>query len=319
MLRSFALFIAGCLLCMACSGNRQQSLITTEGILEDLRSNAVKDVVIDSDTYNEMDDQYAIAYALASDRINVIALHAAPYFDPYNDRSTSFKDGMERSYKEICRVLEVTGNQGKSPVFKGAEHSIAEDPAGFDPDNPAARNLVQIARKARKPVYVLCLGMITNVAAALMLDPSIKDKIVIVWLGTHCFSKGDLDEFNLRQDYRAGLMVMNSGVPLDKHPLVYWEKGTVSADAHYQYPHDIINDAPCFMGVLHYKFIAADIEEYKKRASNDSTFAGNGAFYREYMNYYNEQKEKSLMYEGSVEFTSSGALNKIPVIDWRLP
>lgn len=214
MLRSFALFIAGCLLCMACSGNRQQSLITTEGILEDLRSNAVKDVVIDSDTYNEMDDQYAIAYALASDRINVIALHAAPYFDPYNDRSTSFKDGMERSYKEICRVLEVTGNQGKYPVFKGAEHSIAEDPAGFDPDNPAARNLVQIARKARKPVYVLCLGMITNVAAALMLDPSIKDKIVIVWLGTHCFSKGDLDEFNLRQDYRAGQMVMNSGVPL---------------------------------------------------------------------------------------------------------
>lgn len=115
------------------------------------------------------------------------------------------------------------------------------------------------------------------------------------------------------------LRLMNSGVPLEKYPLVYWEQGTVSDDAHHQFPHDLINNAPCFMGVLHYKFIAADIEEYKKRASNDSTFAGNGAFYREYMNYYNEQKEKSLMYEGSVEFTSSGALNKIPVIDWRLP
>ena len=56
--------------------------------------------------------------------------------------------------------------------------------------------------------------MITNVAAALMLDPSIKEKIVVVWLGTNCFSNGSLSEVNLRGDYRAGQLVMNSGVPL---------------------------------------------------------------------------------------------------------
>ena len=51
-------------------------------------------------------------------------------------------------------------------------------------------------------------------AAALKLNPSIKDKIVVVWLGTNCFSKGHLNEFNLVQDYVAGQRVVDSGVPL---------------------------------------------------------------------------------------------------------
>lgn len=201
----FLLFIAAATL-FSCN-----EALTPEIILEDLQSDRIKDVVIDSDTYNEMDDQYAIAYALASDRMNVLALHAAPF---HNDRSTGFAEGMELSFKEMERVLEVTGCQGKYPVFKGAEKSVSDDPDQFDPNNPAAQNLVSIARKARKPVYVLCLGAITNVAAALMLDPSIKGSIVVVWLGTNCFSRGNLEEFNLYQDYMAGQKVVDSGVPL---------------------------------------------------------------------------------------------------------
>ena len=205
------LLLAGWVLCTGCTERRKAVPITPEGILEDLRSSRVKDVVIDSDTYNEMDDQYAIAYALASEKMHVLALHAAPFL---NDRSTSFGEGMELSFKEMERVLEVTGRQGEIPVFQGARRSLSEDPEGFDPENPASRNLVRIARKARKPVYVLTLGAITNVAAALKLDPSVKDRIVVVWLGTNCFSKGHLKEFNLLQDYAAGQQVVDSGVPL---------------------------------------------------------------------------------------------------------
>ena len=113
--------------------------------------------------------------------------------------------------------------------------------------------------------------------------------------------------------------LMNSRVPLDKHPLVYCEKGTVSADAHYQYPHSGINAAPCFMGILDYKFIDDDMEEYRKRASAQSTFVGNGVLYRQYMAFFDKNRSQTLMYSGSVEFNSSEALNKIPLIDWRLP
>ena len=105
-----------------------------------------------------------------------------------------------------------------------------------------------------------------------------------------------------------------SKIPLDKHPLVYWEKGTVSDDAHYQFPHDCINEAPCSMGILHYKFLDGDYEEYKKRASKKSKFAGRGFYYRKYLTFFNEQERRTFMYGGSIEFLCSETLNQIPFI-----
>ena len=43
------------------------------------------DMVLDTDTYNEVDDQFALSYALLSpEKLNVQAIYAAPF---YNDRS----------------------------------------------------------------------------------------------------------------------------------------------------------------------------------------------------------------------------------------
>ncbi|MDB5059507.1 MAG: Inosine/uridine-preferring nucleoside hydrolase, partial [Chloroflexi bacterium] len=51
-------------------------------------------MVLDTDTYNEIDDQFAIAYALLSpERIVVEAIYAAPF---HNDRSTGPGDGMRK-------------------------------------------------------------------------------------------------------------------------------------------------------------------------------------------------------------------------------
>ena len=48
------------------------------------------DMVLDTDTYNEVDDQFALCYALLSpERLNVQAVYAAPYF---NDRSTGLPE-----------------------------------------------------------------------------------------------------------------------------------------------------------------------------------------------------------------------------------
>ena len=112
--------------------------------------------------------------------------------------------------------------------------------------------------------------------------------------------------------------LMNSIVPLDKCPLVYFEKGTVSDDAHYQFPHNIINDAPCLMGILHYKFLDIDLEEYKRRASAGSTFVGHGALYRQYMAFFDGSGRQSFLYDGSVEFVSSESLKMIPFIEWSM-
>lgn len=113
--------------------------------------------------------------------------------------------------------------------------------------------------------------------------------------------------------------LMNSTVSLDKHPLIYWEKGTISDNAHYQFPHSSIDEAPCLLGILHYKFLDTDIEEYRKRASKKSSFAGKGEYYRQYMSYFDKQKQQSFMYNGSIEFNTSETLKKITLIKWCLP
>lgn len=77
------------------------------------------DMVLDTDTYNEVDDQFALCYALLSpERLNVQAVYAAPYF---NDRSTGPLDGMERSYGEIVHLLDVMGRDPEGFAFRGSE------------------------------------------------------------------------------------------------------------------------------------------------------------------------------------------------------
>ena len=68
--------------------------------------------VLDTDTFNEIDDQYALAYSLLSpERMAVEAIYAAPFV---NDRSRSAAEGMEKSYEEI--QSERTGRSTARPL-----------------------------------------------------------------------------------------------------------------------------------------------------------------------------------------------------------
>ena len=61
-------------------------------------------MVLDTDTYNEIDDQFAVVYSLlSSERLRVEALYAAPF---HNSRSAGPGDGMEKSFDEIHRLLD---------------------------------------------------------------------------------------------------------------------------------------------------------------------------------------------------------------------
>ena len=57
-------------------------------------------MVLDTDTYNEIDDQFAVVYSLLSKGVHVEAIYAAPFF---NSRSSGPGDGMRKSYDEILR------------------------------------------------------------------------------------------------------------------------------------------------------------------------------------------------------------------------
>jgi inosine-uridine nucleoside N-ribohydrolase len=172
-------------------------------------------VVIDTDTYNEIDDQYAVAYGLLSpDRMDVEAIYAAPYL---NDRSTSPADGMEKSYQEILRLLKFLGRDAAGLAFRGSDRFFGADRKPIE--SPAVRDLIARAMKPRPtPLYVLTLGCPVNVSSAILLEPKIKEKIVVVWLGGANHDWPSAREFNLQQDLPASRVLFDSGVPFVQIP-----------------------------------------------------------------------------------------------------
>lgn len=174
------------------------------------------DMVLDTDTYNEVDDQFALIYALLSpERLNVEAIYAAPF---YNDRSTGAADGMEKSYREIVRLLAKMGKNPDGYVYKGSG-SFMSDPR-TPVDSPAARDLVRraMAREDGDPLIVAAIGAITNVASAILLEPRIIHKIIVVWLGGHPTAFPTAKEFNLSQDILAARTVFDCGVAMHLIP-----------------------------------------------------------------------------------------------------
>lgn len=182
------------------------------------------DVVIDTDTYNEIDDQFALSYLIKSDdKLNLKAIYAAPFF---NQKSEGPADGMEKSYQEIMNVLELLEREDLKPVvYRGSTEYMPSETEPVVSD--AAKDLVERAMTYTEehPLYVIAIGAITNVSSALVMKPEIKDRIVLIWLGGNATHWPHNKEFNLYQDVAGARVVFGCGVPLVQLPCM----GVVSA------------------------------------------------------------------------------------------
>lgn len=172
-------------------------------------------MALDTDAYNEIDDQFALVYALLSpERASVEAVYAAPF---HNSRSTGPADGMEKSYEEILRLLERLGQPAGGFAFRGSTAWLSE--TGRPAESEAVRDLIERGMAERSgPLYVLTIGAPTNVASALLLEPRLVDRIVVVWLGGQPRVHPTAKEFNLRQDPAASRLLFDCGAPLAHVP-----------------------------------------------------------------------------------------------------
>lgn len=172
------------------------------------------DVVLDTDAYNEIDDQFAISYLIKSkEKLNTKAIYAAPFL---NIRSVSPKDGMEKSYHEIFKIFSLL--EEKYDVFKGSEKFL--DNENTPVISPAAQDLAERIKNysPKNPLYVVAIGAITNIASAILLNPDVAENIVVIWLGGHALHYHHTKEFNMCQDVAAARVVMQSGVPFVQLP-----------------------------------------------------------------------------------------------------
>ncbi len=191
-------------------------------------------MVLDTDTYNEVDDQFALAYALLSpEKLKVEAVYAAPF---HNSRSEGPADGMEKSYQEILRLLEFMNVPSEGFVYRGSTGYLQDIKQPIRSE--AALDLVSkaLASSPEEPLYVVTIGCITNIASAILIEPGIINNIVVVWLGGNGLDWPTQREFNLMQDVLAAQVVLNSGVPLvitPCRPVVSHFHTTLPELAHY--------------------------------------------------------------------------------------
>ena len=175
------------------------------------------DVVLDTDAYNEVDDQFAISYMISNqDKLNIKGFTAAPFF---NQLSTSPSDGMHKSYDELIKLLIFANEEELSKkVYRGSEGYLPNENTPVE--SPAANFLAELANEysAKKPLYIVAIGAITNVASAFIKNPSMKEKTVVVWLGGHAHHMPHTAEFNMVQDVAAARVILNSGVPFVQLP-----------------------------------------------------------------------------------------------------
>ena len=166
-------------------------------------------LILDTDTYNECDDQFALSYLIKSkDLFNIEAITVASY--SHTKRDLTVRDGQELSYNEILKICNWLNFDTNNKVFKGSMDYIQN---GYDEKNNAVNKIIEIALKNNK-TYILGIGAITNIALAIKKEPKIVNKIEIVWLGGNELGYEDNLEYNFRQDVEAVKIVFESKVKL---------------------------------------------------------------------------------------------------------
>jgi purine nucleosidase len=177
---------------------------------------ATRRVIVDTDAKNEADDQYAIVHALLSPTLDVRGIVPAHFG---TERSAT---SMQDSRAEVDLLLQLMGLEGQVVVADGAERGIVDETT---PAPSAGAELIMAESRlasAGDPLFVAFLGPLTDMATAILLDPEIVTRdVVVVWIGG---MGHDVDwsydgvEFNLRNDIAAANVVFGSGITIWQIP-----------------------------------------------------------------------------------------------------
>lgn len=106
---------------------QNQKEINTAELLKRLEHPSGRvDVVLDTDTFNEIDDQFALAYLICSkEKLDLQAVYAAPFS---NEKAKDPAEGMEKSYQEILHILTLMERDDLKPaVYRGSTSFLSSE------------------------------------------------------------------------------------------------------------------------------------------------------------------------------------------------
>lgn len=183
-------------------------------------------VIVDNDFAGDPDGLVALAHQLLSPRTRTVLVTSSA-LDPKLagfaglDPARTAAAGAALA-GELLRRLDL---HAPPAVVAGAESFGT----GMAAQNAAARAIVAEAlRDDPLPLFVACGGALSNVAAALRLDPAIARRMTVVWIGGSA-AGDDAAEYNLDLDRDAARQVLDrAGVPVWQIPLEEYRRFQIS-------------------------------------------------------------------------------------------
>ena len=182
-------------------------------------------LLIDTDTANEIDDQYAIAWALMTpERMTVEAVTAEPFSFAHHIpellateaamlEGRSHPEHMVGGFQGWLGRLHAQGRRvqdlnlvGPAEGMELSYHEILRiyDKLGMDPAGKVFRGadrymtdladpvmseavevIIDLAKSDSGPLYIAAMGCVTNIAAALLTAPEIIKDIVVIWTSAY--------------------------------------------------------------------------------------------------------------------------------------
>lgn len=130
-------------------------------------------VILDCDTKNEIDDQFAIVYALRSPETNVLGVVSVQNTNKHGEKS------VDKYHKEAKTILKLCNS--KIPAFRGSRRPLKSK---NKPENsPGVQFIIDSALNLKAKVYVVGTGPCTDLVNACLIEPKIKRKCTFIWLG----------------------------------------------------------------------------------------------------------------------------------------
>ncbi len=188
-------------------------------------------VITNTDAKNEADDQFAIVHALLSPKFENVGFIAAHY------GITRHKDSMQQSYRELETIFEKMGFPSGGLLFHGCERPLASK-TEILPSEGASLIIEEAMKDDPRPLYVLFLGPLTDLASAYLQEPRIANRLTAIWIGGGAYPSGSI-EYNLSNDIHAANVVFSSTIPVWQVPKNVYEMIPVSLAELEQkvYPH----------------------------------------------------------------------------------
>jgi purine nucleosidase len=180
-------------------------------------------VILDNDFAGDPDGLFPLVHLALSPSVDLRAItasHLAPG-DVFDSSNTTATDGVATAH----RVLAALGvPRGTFAVLAGSNVALSD--TAHPERSPAVDAIIREALRndTTTPLYLAVGGGLTNVAAALLLEPAIADRATLIWIGGREYpGVGVVPPAASVPEYNANIDGVAAGVVFNASTIPIWQ------------------------------------------------------------------------------------------------